>query len=175
MAKKELGGEIPSITLYLNNGGGRNTEVAEAIQSQLKENLGINLQLQQLEFSQLTPRIDDGKAPFFRLGWIADYPNPDNFLNLLYGKEIPPSGPSTINSTRYNNPEFDRLYEAALLETDHTKANQLFAEAENIAMQDAPYVVLYYDEDYHLLQPNVHDFPANAMYQLDLKYCWFSE
>ncbi len=175
LAKKELGDHIPDITLYLNAGGGRNTEVAEAIQSQLHENLGLNVQLQMLEFSQLTPRIDDGKAPFFRLGWIADYPNPENFLNLLYGKSIPPSGPSTINSTRYKNPEFDRLFEAAINETDRVKSYQLFAEAENLAIQDAPYIVLYYDEDYHLLQPNVRDFPANAMFQLDMKYCWFSE
>jgi len=175
LAKKELGGDIPDITLYLNAGGGRNTEVAEAIQSQLKENLGLNIQLQMLEFSQLTPRVDDGKAPFFRLGWIADYPNPENFLNLLYGKSIPASGPSTINSTRFKNSEFDRLFEAALSEVDRTKTNQLFADAENLAIQDAPMVCLYYDEDYHLLQPNVHDFPANAMFQLDMKYCWFSE
>jgi peptide/nickel transport system substrate-binding protein len=175
LAKKELGGDIPPLTLYLNAGGGRNTEVAEAIQSQVKENLGITVNLQMLEFSQLTPRIDDGKASFFRLGWIADYPDPENFLNLLYGKNIPPSGPSTINSTRYNNPEFDRLFADAITETDHAKVLQLFADAENIAIQDAPMVVLYYDEDYHLLQPNVRDFPANAMFQLDMKYCWFSE
>ncbi|MDP4241433.1 MAG: ABC transporter substrate-binding protein [Bacteroidota bacterium] len=175
LAKQELGGTIPDLTLYLNAGGGRNTEVAEAIQSQLKENLGLTINLQMLEFSQLTPRIDDGKAPFFRLGWIADYPSPENFLNLLYGKNIPPSGPSTINSTRFRNPEFDRLFEAAINETDRSKTNTLFAQAENLAIQDAPYLVLYYDEDYHLLQPNVRDFPANAMYQLDMKYCWFSE
>jgi oligopeptide transport system substrate-binding protein len=175
LAKHELGGSIPDITLYLNSGGGRNTEVAEAIQSQLKENLGINIHLQMLEFSQLTPRIDDGKAPFFRLGWIADYPDPQNFLNLFYGKSIPASGPSTINSSRYNNPVFDKLYEEAITETDRSKIDSLWARAENIAMQDAPLVVLYYDEDYHMLQPNVRDFPANAMFQLDMKYCWFSE
>ena len=175
LAKQELGGTIPELTLYLNAGGGRNTEVAEAVQSQLKENLGITVNLQMLEFSQLTPRIDDGKAPFFRLGWIADYPDPENFLNLLYGKNIPPSGPSTINSTRYNNPEFDRLFAAAIAETDHAKVLQLFADAENIAIQDAPMIVLYYDEDYHILQSNVRDFPANAMFQLEMKYCWFAE
>ncbi len=175
LAKQELGGTIPDLTLYFNAGGGRNTDVAEAIQSQLKENLGINVHLQMLEFSELTPRVDDGTAPFFRLGWIADYPNPENFLNLLYGKSIPPSGPSSINSTRYRNPEFDRLFDSAINETDQVKSFALFAQAENIAIQDAPYLVLYYDEDYHLLQPNVRDFPANAMFQLDMKYCWFSE
>ncbi len=99
LAKQELNGgradgTIPDLTLYFNAGGGRNTEVAEAIQSQLKENLGLTVHLQLLEFSELTPRVDDGKAPFFRLGWIADYPNPENFLNLLNGKNIPPVGPA---------------------------------------------------------------------------------
>jgi oligopeptide transport system substrate-binding protein len=172
---KELNNVLPDVTLQLNSGGSRNEEVAQAIQSQLSENLGVKVKLQLVEWAQHTAMIDEGKAKFFRLGWIADYPDPQNFLNLLYGKNIPASGPSSINSTRYSNPEVDTLYDQAIAETDRTKINALWARAESLAMYDAPMLVLYYDEDYHTLQPNVRDFPANAMNRIPLKATWFSD
>ncbi|MBS1903659.1 MAG: ABC transporter substrate-binding protein [Bacteroidetes bacterium] len=175
LAKKELNGQMPELTLYVNKGGGRNQDVAQAVQAQIKENLGLDVKLEIKEWSQLTPMIDDGKAAYFRLGWVADYPDPQNFLNLLYGKNIPPSGPSSINQTRFRNDEFDRTYEAAIAETDRAKALQLWAKCDQIAIASAPQVILYYDEDYHLMQPWVKDFPINAQDNNPFKLTWFSE
>lgn len=175
IAKKEMGGSIPPLTLQLNSGGGRNQDVAQAIQAQLTENLGLNVQLQLVEWAQHTARIDEGKAEFFRLGWIADYPDPQNFMNLLYGKNIPASGPSSINQTRYRNPEFDRLYEMAVNAPDRATAMQYWAQADAVQVQDASIIVLFHDEDYHLLQPYVNGFPSNAMDRRPMKYVWFSK
>jgi oligopeptide transport system substrate-binding protein len=175
LAKKEMGGTIPTLTLQLNSGGGRNQDVAQAIQAQLKENLGLTVELQLVEWAQHTARIDEGKAEFFRLGWIADYPDPQNFMNLLYGKNIPPSGPSSINQTRYRNDEFDRLYEQAIAAPDRATAMQLWAQADAIQVQDASVIVLFHDEDYHLIQPYVNDFPSNAMDRRPLERVWFSK
>ncbi len=175
LAKKELGGTITLPTLYINKGGGRNQDVAQAIQGQIKENLGLDVNLEVKEWAQLTPMIDDGKAAYFRLGWIADYPDPQNFLNILYGKSIPKSGPSSINQTRYNNPEFDKLYDLAINETDHAKEMALWAQCDQLAINDAPQVIIYYDEDYHLMQPWVKDFPINAQDDNCFKFTWFSE
>ena len=175
LAKKELGANLPDLTLQYNTGGGRNEDVAQAIQQQITATLGLSVKLQQVEWAQHTEMIDEGKAKFFRLGWIADYPDPQNFLNLLYGKNIPASGPSSINSTRYNNPEFDKLYEAAIAATDRNEINRLWAQAESLAMHDAPMLVIYYDEDFHILQPWVKDFPANAMARMVLDKTWFAE
>lgn len=174
IAKKELG-TLPELTLQLNKGGGRNEDVAQAIQSQLKEILGLDIKLQLTEWAQHTANIDDGKAIFFRLGWIADYPDPQNFLNLLYSKNIPVSGPSSINQTRYRNAEFDKLYEAAIKETDRTKANELWAQADQLSVLDAAQIIVYYDEDYHMLQPWVRDYPINAQDNNPMKRCWFAE
>ena len=129
---------------------------------------GQNLNLQ-------TPMIDDGKAGYFRLGWIADYPDPQNFLNLLYSKNIPANGPSSVNQTRYKNPEFDRVYEQAIAETDRAKAMQLWAQCDQIAINDAPQVILYYDEDYHVIQPWVKDFPIDPQDNNPMKRVWLSE
>jgi peptide/nickel transport system substrate-binding protein len=175
IAKKELKGEMPDLTLYINKGGTRNTDVGGAVQAQIKENLGLDIHLEVREWAQLTPMIDDGKAAYFRLGWIADYPDPQNFMNLLYGKNIPPTGPSSINQTRYNNPEFDKVYDQAINEVDHNKAMQLWAQCDQIAINDAPQIILYYDEDYHLIQPWVKDFPIDAQDNNPMKRVWFSE
>ncbi|HYM19373.1 MAG TPA: ABC transporter substrate-binding protein [Candidatus Kapabacteria bacterium] len=175
IAKHELDGNIPDLTLYVNKGGGRNQDVAQAVQGQIKENLGIDVHLEVKEWSQLTPMVDDGKAAYFRLGWIADYPDPQNFLNLLYSKNIPSSGPSSINQTRYRNPEFDKIYEQAMSETDRATVLRLLAKCDQLAIVDAPQVILYYDEDYHLIQPWVRNFPINAQDNNPFKWTWFSE
>jgi oligopeptide transport system substrate-binding protein len=175
IAKKELKGNIPDLTLYVNKGGQRNLDVAQAVQAQIKENIGLDVHLEVKEWAQLTPMIDDGKAAYFRLGWIADYPDPQNFMNLLYGKNIPSAGPSSINQTRYKNPEFDKVYDQAINETDRTKAMQLWAQADQIAINDAPQVILYYDEDYHLIQPWVRNFPLDAQDNNPMKRVWLAE
>ena len=169
----ENGAGFPAVSLQVNEGGGRNTTLAEAIKEELKKNLGVDIGLDIVQWSQHLERIDAGDAPFFRLGWIADYPEPDNFLNLLYGKNARPEGEiSPINSTRYNNPEFDRLYEQALTTADRTERMKLYAQAEQIAVNDAPMLWIYYDMQFRLLQPWVRNYHSNAMNRVDLREVW---
>ena len=170
------GGKGLEITLQLNNGGGRNLQLAEAIQSQLKKNLGIEVKLKQVEFARHLDEIDAGKVEFFRLGWIADYPDPESFLNLLYGRLVPTNGsqPSPINHTRYKNPAFDVIFEQALSETDRLKRMELYRKAEQIAINDAPMMVLQYDEDWRLLQDYVEGYVTNAMDKRMYKFIWFN-
>ena len=99
LARSELaeagfpGGEgFPEVTLQLNSGGGRNVQIAEAIQGMLKEHLNVNVKLLQVEFAQHLGKIDAGQAAFYRLGWIADYPDPETFLQLYYGRLVPTGG-----------------------------------------------------------------------------------
>jgi oligopeptide transport system substrate-binding protein len=165
---------FPTVTLQLNAGGGRNLQVAEAVQAMLREHLGIEVQLRQVEFAQHLQSIDAGRVPFFRLGWVADYPDPENFLNLLYGKLVPddPNEISPINSTRYRNPAVDSLLELALATRDRARRMELYARAEQLAIEDAPMLILFYDEDYRLLQPYVAGYRNNAMDRRMYKYVW---
>lgn len=164
---------FPEITLQYNAGGGRNTQVAEAIQAMLAENLNISLKLQQMEWARHIDEIDAGRASFYRLGWIADYPDPENFLNLLYGKIVPDSGISPINATRFKNAEFDRLFEQAVSTQDNAQRMELYRQAEQIAMNEAPLLLIFYDEDYRFLQPYVMDYRNNAMDRRHYKFVWF--
>lgn len=165
---------FPRLTLQLNAGGGRNVQVAEAVQAMLREHLDIEVELRQVEFAQHLQEIDAGRVPFFRLGWVADYPDPENFLNLFYGKLVPDRDEdiSPINSTRYRNPAFDALFEEALATTDRQRRMELYRQAEQLALEDAPLLVLFYDEDYRLLQPYVAGYRNNAMDRRWYKYVW---
>lgn len=165
---------FPDVTLQLNAGGGRNMSIAESIQGMLKEHLNINVRLMQVEFAQHLTDIDKGKAPFYRLGWVADYPDPESFLNLYYGKLVPKDGgDSPINSVRYQHPAFDRLFEQAVSTTDHALRMQLYRQAEQIAINDAPMLLILNDEDYRFIQPYVMGHPNNAMDRTPHNRTWF--
>ncbi|MGE3800008.1 MAG: ABC transporter substrate-binding protein [Candidatus Kapaibacterium sp.] len=164
---------FPAISLQLNSGGGLNEKVADAIQDQLKKNLGIEIEMKQVQFAQHLDMIDKGEAALFRLAWIADYPEPENFLNLLWGKNAAPKGKiSPINSTRYNNPEFDALFEQAMRTPDDTERYRLYAQAEQIAVDDAPMLWIYHSLDFRLVQPYVRGYSSNPMDRRDLVGVW---
>jgi oligopeptide transport system substrate-binding protein len=167
---------FPEVTLNINEGGGRNTQIAEAIQNMLKE-IGVNVKLQLLQFAQHLDNIDAGRSDFYRLGWIADYPDPESFLNLFYGKNVPdnPKEKSPINSFRYKNPKFDELFEKALATTDIKERNKIYLEAEQLAVNEAPLLFIYYDIDYRLLQPYVRGYALDPMHRVNFRFLWLDK
>ncbi|MFN8367556.1 MAG: ABC transporter substrate-binding protein [Candidatus Kapaibacterium sp.] len=168
---------FPTITLQLNSGGGRNTQIAEAIQTMLIENLGITIKLKMVEFAQHLTEIDHGRAEFYRLGWVADYPDPETFLNLFYGKTVPKTFDvaSPQNGSRYQNPTFDSLFELARSTPDKLQRNHLFEQAEQLAINDSPLLLIFHDEDYRLLQPYVRGYVNNSMDKRPYMYVWFDK
>ncbi len=156
---------LEELTLQINSGGGRNEQVAEAVQKMLMDNLGITVQITKLPFAQHLENLETGKVEFWRSGWVADYPDPENFLNLLYSVHIPEklSDKSYINSTRFTSARFDSLFKIALQTVDDDKRNLLYMKCDQIAMDEAAIMPLYYNKDPRMLQPYVRDFPQNAM------------
>lgn len=166
---------FPKTTLQINSGGERNENVAEAVQKMLEDNLGIQVEIVTVPWAQHTEAVENAKVKFWRLGWIADYPDPENFLNLFHGKWYEPdlSVQSYINSFRYNNPEYDAVVDAALLTTDNDERYALYAQADQIVVDDAVVMPIYYDKDDRLLQANVRQFYQNAMEYRNLKDVFF--
>ncbi|MEZ5022224.1 MAG: ABC transporter substrate-binding protein [Chitinophagales bacterium] len=74
---------FPSLTLQINSGGKRNESVAEAVEKMLEENLNIDIEIARMPFAQHTEAVESAKFQFWRLGWVADYPDPENFLTLF--------------------------------------------------------------------------------------------
>jgi peptide/nickel transport system substrate-binding protein len=136
---------FPPVALQLNAGAGLAQRVAGAVQKMLGSGLGVNVSLKQLPWPQHLELLESGKSPLFRSGWIADYPDPENFLNLLYGRNIPDDGPSPINTSRYTSLKFDELFEQALATADSTERARLFHQADQVAVDDSPHLLLYYD------------------------------
>ena len=156
---------FPSVTLELNSDGERNSNVAIEVVRQLKQNLNITIEMKVIPFSQLVENIITGKAEFYRIGWLADFPNPENFLSLFYGKDVPANigEKSFPNFSRYTNAKYDDLFEKALSMRTPEEATPYFFQAEKILIEDAPLVVLWYDMGLRLLQSHVKNFPNNAI------------
>jgi len=167
---------FPEITLQINPGGGdRNVQIAEVVQKMLEENLNIKIKIEQMQFAQHLENLETGKALFWRSAWIADYPDPENFLNLLYGHHVPTdiNSKSYINSVRYQSAKFDSVFNLALREVNDAKRMELYREADQIAVDDAAIMPIFYDENTRLLQVYVKNFPSNAMEYRDMTRVYF--
>ncbi|MBI3511162.1 MAG: ABC transporter substrate-binding protein [Bacteroidetes bacterium] len=167
---------FPDITLQINSGGGdRNPMTADYVVNQLKENLGISVHVTQLPFAEHLETLETGKALFWRTGWIADYPDPETFLTILYGKHVPAKleERESINSVRYVSATFDSLYEAASKEADPVKRLDLFHRADQQAMNDAALMPIYYEVNDRLVHKNVRGFDINPMEYRDMTFTWF--
>lgn len=168
---------FPKITLHINSGGGRNEKVAEAITTMLRDNLNINLDIAQSLWAQHTENLESGKFQFWRLGWVADYPDAENFLNLFYGKHVPPkvTDKAYINPFRYKNPKYDKLFEEALATADFTERNRKYEQLDQILIDDAPVLFIYFNMNRRLLQPYVRNLPANSMEFRSYREVWFDK
>ena len=133
------------------------------IAKQLEE-IGIPVQVEVVQKSLLFEMTSGSKTAFFRGGWIADYPDAENYLSVFYSKN-----PAPPNYTRYKNPEFDKVFDQAIKETNDSLRYVLYRKADQIAINDAPVVPLWYDKVIRIVQKNVTNFPANALNLLELR------
>ncbi|MCS6935188.1 MAG: ABC transporter substrate-binding protein [Chitinophagales bacterium] len=168
---------FPKITLEINSGGGRNEKIAEAIQKMLMQNLNIQVEIAQVVWAQHTNNVETGKTNFWRFGWVADYPDPVNFLQLFYGKNVPATmdEASYTNPTRYKNPAYDALLEKAMRTTDTRERNKLYAQLDQMIVDDAPVMLIMHSMNRRLLQPYVRNFPVNGMEYRSFRDVWFDK
>jgi len=140
-------------------------DICKYIQQQA-EQVGISMEVDVNQAAALRQMIANSKMPFFRGSWIADYADPENYLALFYTPNFCPAG---ANYTHYSNPKFDQMYEQARGETDYQKRLSLYRQMDQMVMDDAPVVVLYYDKVLRFVQNNVHGLGINSMNLLQLK------
>lgn len=167
---------FPEVTLQLNSGGSTNKVVAEAIQNMLSENLGVKIKMDILPFPEHLQRFEHGKTDFWRTAWIADYPDAENFLSMFESSGVPAdlNARSFPNTARYVSPAYDTLLKSALIEIDDAKRNELYAKLDQMLIDDAAIMPIYYDNFIRLLQRNVRNLPINAMEYRDFSKVYFS-
>jgi ABC-type transport system substrate-binding protein len=139
------------------------SEIASYVARQLEE-IGFKIQVDVVQKSLLLDLTSNSKTPFFRGSWIADYPDAENYLSVFYSKN-----PAPPNYTRYKNSRFDALFERAIRETNDSLRYQLYRQADQVMINDAPVVPLWYDMVVHLVQPNLRGLPANGLNLLELR------
>jgi oligopeptide transport system substrate-binding protein len=171
------GAGFPEINLNLNSGGTINTQVAEGIQKMLKDNLGIDVVLDIKPMAQHYELLETGQAKFWRAGWSADYPDPENFLNLFHSKHVPDklTDKAYLNPFRFKNAAFDSVFDAALAEVDDEKRMEMWAQCDQMIIDHAVVMPLYYEEIIRLMSLDIQGFDINAMELRDFTRVYFKK
>ncbi|MBI2845117.1 MAG: peptide ABC transporter substrate-binding protein [Chloroflexi bacterium] len=137
--------------------------LAQILADSYAEILGINVEVQAMDFSSLLAALGEGEVGMFLLGWGADYVDPQNFLEINFHSV------SQGNYTRYSQPEVDSLLEGAREEQDRERRLDLYRQAEEIIVQDVAWIPLFHDLQYILVKPYVQNLvvtPLGPMYSL---------
>lgn len=130
-----------------------------AIVAMYRQNLGVDVKVRQMDRDAFLDALAKSKDSFqmFYNGWVADYPDPQNFLDILFYSKSP------NNDTQYANPDVDRLLERARSERDHATRMRLYQEAEAQILRDAPWVPLWHSKRYVLVKPYVQGYTAPSV------------
>lgn len=153
---------LPPIQLYTTS---QYLDLCEYMQHQLQE-VGIQLQIEVNPGATHGALVANSQVPFFRKSWIADYADAENYLSLFYSKNHTPNGP---NYTLFENEQFDELYEASLATTSDSLRYRYYAQMDSIIVEEAPVVVLYYDQVLRFTHKNISGLSSNSMNGLSLK------
>lgn len=141
---------FPPITILYNTQETHKL-IAEVIQQMWRQHLGIQVGMHNEEWKSYLKDMQQLNYQIARYGWIADYPDPNSFLELFLSY-------SGENMTGWSNPEFDRLLEAAKAEADPSKRLHLLHQAETTFLHDLPAMPIYTYIRWYLLRPTVKGF-----------------
>lgn len=165
-----------NITLRFNLGD-INSAVTDEFAQQIFQVLGININIDGSSFELLTADAIVGKGEIFKSSWVADYPNPENFLNNFLSANIPSSEENEmgLNYSKYNNPVFDNLLDAAKQETNIAKKMKLYSKAEVELMKNPPIVPLWYSGDLQIIHSYVRNLHFNSLSMFIFKKVYIKE
>ena len=157
---KEMGykkdSELPKIQFFYNTTSDHKM-IAENIQSQLKRNLGLHVELNNQEWKTYLQRLKTKDVELFRLGWLADYPDPGNFMNLM-------TSFSDNNHTNWKNKQFDKLVLQAMTTENNSQRQNLYNQAQRILLEEDVVVFPIFSGVSHILiSPRIKEYPKNVM------------
>jgi oligopeptide transport system substrate-binding protein len=149
--------KLPPITLTTSGYGGEISMALDAIVSEWRDNLGVEVTVRQLEPDRYIYYLKEEKNELFDMGWIADYPHPQDFLDVLFhtGAEN--------NFAEYSNPDVDALLDKAAVEADNEKSLGLYQQTEQMLMDDAACLPLWFGENYLLVKPYVEGYKLTPL------------
>ena len=116
---------------------------------QWKDTLGLNIEIKQLDFASFIQDQQQGKLQLFNAGWVMDYPDPEDIVDLKFNSASP------LNDGKYTNAAVDQALNAARSEPDTNKRLDLYRQAEKQILQDAAVVPLYFEEAHQVVSPAI--------------------
>lgn len=116
--------------------------------------IGVQLQAQYHNWPVFLKRVSERRSQLFRMGWVGDYSDPENFMMTFYGKNVSPGA----NRVNYVNPAFDTVFERAIREPDSGRRAAHWAEAQAIIREDCPWVFLHFPKAYSLCHRRVLNY-----------------
>jgi len=149
--------KLPPITITTSGWGGLISQGLEAIVHEWQQNLGVEVKVRQLEPSRFFYHLKEEKDEMFEIGWIADYPHPQDFLDVLFH-----SGADS-NYGEYSNHEIDTLLERAGVEINSKLSLARYQQAEQKLAEDASCLPLWFGRNYILVKPYVSGYNLNPM------------
>ncbi|MGH7897643.1 MAG: ABC transporter substrate-binding protein, partial [Candidatus Binatia bacterium] len=155
-AERANGGAIPPLTLLMPGTDTSARQMAEYMKKQMAR-LGLGLNVEYRTWARFQEMIDLKQAQFYSLGWMADYPDEQTFLQLFWSKNEAP-GP---NSANYANPEYDALYERAMTMNPGAERDDLYRQMQRIVMEDVPWLLSFYPVSYTLYYDWVEGLVSN--------------
>lgn len=140
--------------------------LSEFLAKQWKEVLGVEVQVDVTDAGVSREMARTGKAQLFRASWLGDYPDAENYLSLFYSLNHSPSGP---NKCRFSNHEFDSLYRESVAVQEREKRLAMYYKMDQVIMDNAALIPLYYDEVVQLRQKSIVGLRPNGMNLLKLE------
>ncbi len=150
----EKGAAATTVTVLVS--GGILTDNTASLIDAWREVLGVEINLAGANINDLRRAVELSEAHIFDFGWVADYPDPQNFLDILFHSQAP------NNFGSYSNPAVDGLLERARTEVDEMARLDLYQEAEMLMMADVPAIPLWFGGDHVLVKPHVRDWHVSA-------------
>jgi peptide/nickel transport system substrate-binding protein len=144
--------------------------MCQGIVDQWQKNLGITVKIVLCTLDERNKAIATGKASIWRSGWVADYPDPENFLTLFYGR-------SEKGSTKmgYFNQRYNTALDNALSETDPTKRNSLLKFCDQLIIAEAPVSPILTNDFLVMVNSRIRNFETNPMELIDFSTIFIRE
>lgn len=153
---------MPKISLKNNP---KYQKVMEFVQRSWQQ-IGVECEIDNMQGAALRELASKGEINMWRASWIADYPDAENYMGLMYTGFIPPNG---ANRMRYSDAVVDSFYVASFGAHEDEERGELFRRMEAVAMKDYPVIPLYFDVIFRIVQPGIEGMETNAMNHLFLK------
>ncbi|MEM7800536.1 MAG: peptide ABC transporter substrate-binding protein [Chloroflexota bacterium] len=151
------GADLPEIVLFDRGSGLGDNDYLNSLISTWEETLGVTIAVENIDFFQSNQVIRELDGHIMAGGWCADYPDPENFLDILFHSE------SEFNAIRYANSEFDGLLEAARVELDPSQRLALYQQAETLLLDDVGVIPLNFGQSDVLVSPRVKGYTLPVM------------